>query len=101
MHPFAFQSVPDIRVECVEHRQPPVQIYAIQRGRPTIVLMDLREAALEDIVNRENRVIEGDFLERMTPYPHLILSTGCDLPRETPLENIRAFMETGRNFRMN
>jgi len=49
----------------------------------------------------EVRMEVRDFLERMTPYPHLILSTGCDLPRETPLENIRAFMETGRNFRMN
>lgn len=35
-------------------------------------------------------------LDRMAPYPNFILSTGCDLPPETPLENIRAFMEAGR-----
>ena len=32
----------------------------------------------------------------MQPYPNFILSTGCDLPLETPLENITAFMEAGR-----
>ena len=35
-------------------------------------------------------------LDEMAPYPNFILSTGCDLPAETPLENIEVFMETGR-----
>lgn len=35
----------------------------------------------------------------MKPYPNFILSTGCDLPPETPLENIAAFMEAGREDR--
>lgn len=35
-------------------------------------------------------------LKRMAPYPNFILSTGCDLPPETPLENIQAMMDTGR-----
>ncbi len=34
----------------------------------------------------------------MRPYPNFLLSTGCDLPPDTPLENIRAFMEAGREF---
>lgn len=34
--------------------------------------------------------------EAMAPYPNFVLSTGCDLPPETPLENIAAFMEAGR-----
>jgi len=37
-----------------------------------------------------------DLLKRMAPYPNFILSTGCDLPQETPLENIHAFMRAGR-----
>ncbi|MDZ7262884.1 MAG: uroporphyrinogen decarboxylase family protein [candidate division KSB1 bacterium] len=37
-------------------------------------------------------------LEQMRPYPNFILSTGCDLPPETPLENIEAFMEVGKNW---
>ncbi len=36
-------------------------------------------------------------LARMAPYPNFILSTGCDLPPETPLENIRALMDAGRS----
>lgn len=35
-------------------------------------------------------------LDAMAPYPNFILSTGCDLPVETPLENIMAFMNAGR-----
>lgn len=35
-------------------------------------------------------------LGEMQPYPNFILSTGCDLPQETPLANIAAFMEAGR-----
>ncbi|MCD6404676.1 MAG: uroporphyrinogen decarboxylase family protein [Planctomycetes bacterium] len=39
-----------------------------------------------------------DLLDRMSFYPDFILSTGCDLPPDTPLENIAAFMEAGREF---
>lgn len=42
----------------------------------------------------------NDLLTAMNPYPNFILSTGCDLPQETPLENIHAFMNAGRNFRI-
>jgi uroporphyrinogen decarboxylase len=38
-------------------------------------------------------------LRNMDPYPNFILSTGCDLPQETPLENIHAFMRAGRRYR--
>jgi uroporphyrinogen decarboxylase len=37
-----------------------------------------------------------DLLEAMAPYPNFILSTGCDLPPETSLANIDAFMRAGR-----
>lgn len=35
-------------------------------------------------------------LDSMGPYENFILSTGCDLPYETPFENIDAFMREGR-----
>lgn len=35
-------------------------------------------------------------LRQMAPFPNFVLSTGCDLPQETPVENIRAFMRAGR-----
>jgi uroporphyrinogen decarboxylase len=37
-------------------------------------------------------------LASMDNFPNFILSTGCDLPLETPLDNISAFMETGRSY---
>lgn len=48
-----------------------------------------------DDVRRE---VNG-LLEQMRPWPNFILSTGCDLPQETPLANIRAFMEAGHAWR--
>jgi len=42
-----------------------------------------------------------ELLISMGAYPNFILSTGCDLPQETPIENILAFMDAGRNYRMN
>jgi len=39
-------------------------------------------------------------MKMMDPYVNFVLSTGCDLPRETPLENIKAFMETGKNYKI-
>ncbi len=35
----------------------------------------------------------------MAPFPNFVLSTGCDLPQETPPANIAAFMEAGRAWR--
>ena len=35
-----------------------------------------------------------NLLEQMADYENFILSTACDLPPETPLANIRAFMDT-------
>jgi uroporphyrinogen decarboxylase len=44
------------------------------------------------------RVVDAvrDLRRRMAPYRNFILSTGCDLPVETPLVNVAAFMEEGR-----
>ena len=41
----------------------------------------------------------NNLLERMKKFPNYILGTGCDLPRETPLQNIEAFMQAGREWR--
>ena len=37
-------------------------------------------------------------LDEMAPYDNFILSTGCDLPQDVPLENIQAFMDEGRIY---
>jgi len=41
-----------------------------------------------------------DLMTRMDSFPNFILSTGCDLPQETPLKNIEAFMRAGREHRI-
>lgn len=46
----------------------------------------------------ENEVMQ--LLKAMEPYSNFVLSTGCDLPQETPFENISAFMNTGRGYRI-
>jgi uroporphyrinogen decarboxylase len=38
-------------------------------------------------------------MESMRPHDNFIVSTGCDLPPETPLENILEFVETAKTFR--
>ena len=58
---------------------------------PTGTLLNGSPDAVESEVN--------DLLERMDAYPNFVLSTGCDLPQETPRENIQAFMQTGRRYR--
>jgi uroporphyrinogen decarboxylase len=35
----------------------------------------------------------------MSRHSHFVLSTGCDLPLETPMANVTAFMEEGRRER--
>jgi len=46
----------------------------------------------------KNEVIE--LLRTMEPHKNFILSTACDVPQETPIENIHAFMEAGRSYRI-
>lgn len=59
---------------------------------PTGVLLNGRP---EDV---EKEVIQ--LLIKMDHYPNFVLSTGCDLPQETPVENIHAFMQTGRDYKV-
>ncbi len=40
----------------------------------------------------------SELLEKMKKYQNFVLSTGCDLPQETPEENIMAFMRAGRSY---
>lgn len=37
-------------------------------------------------------------LDRVKNYPNFVLSTGCDLPSDTPLKNIHAFMDAAREW---
>ncbi len=48
---------------------------------------------------RDVRGEVDQLLKQMERYPNFVLSTGCDLPQETPIANIQAFMEAGRAWR--
>lgn len=55
------------------------------------------------ILNGKPEDVAGDvnsLLQAMDDFPNFILSTGCDLPQEIPLENIDAFMKAGREYRI-
>jgi uroporphyrinogen decarboxylase len=40
-----------------------------------------------------------ELMRKMKPYKNFILSTGCDIPPQTPIENLKAFMEAARGFK--
>jgi len=44
----------------------------------------------------EVRAMSADLLSRMQVHPNFVLSTGCDLPQDTPLANLDALVDTGR-----
>ena len=69
----------------------PAEVMVIGNINPTGALLRGRPADVEAEVT--------ELLQRMAPYPNFVLSTGCDLPQETPLENIHAFMRVGRRYR--
>lgn len=55
------------------------------------------------IHNGSPEEVEAEVLEvlkSVASYPNFILSTGCDLPKNTPEKNIQTFMHTGRNYRI-
>jgi len=41
-----------------------------------------------------------ELLKEMEPFENFILSTACDIPQETPAENIHAFIQAGREYRI-
>jgi uroporphyrinogen decarboxylase len=41
----------------------------------------------------------GDLLDKMRDVPNYMFSTGCELPLETPPENIQAMIETVKSYR--
>ena len=69
----------------------PEDVVIIGNINPTAVMKD---GSVDDVMHATE-----DLLNKMRPYPNFILSTGCDLPPGTPLENMKAFMQTGKDFR--
>lgn len=47
-----------------------------------------------DRIRRETHAL----LERCGKYPNFVLASGCDIPPQTPMENLDAFFEAARDF---
>ena len=69
----------------------PPEVMVMGNISPTGAMLTGRPAEVETEVT--------ELLTSMEPFPNFVLSTGCDLPQETPLENIHAFMRAGRRYR--
>ena len=48
----------------------------------------------KDGTPEQMRKATSDLLDKMRTYPNFVLSSGCDTPPHTPIENINAFFET-------
>lgn len=68
--------------------QIPDDVVVMGNISPTAVMVDMQPEAVYEST--------GTLLAQMASHRNFILSTGCDLPPETPLDNIHAFMAAGR-----
>ena len=69
----------------------PEDVFLIGNIDPVKVFLQSNEEEVE----RETAIL----LEKMKDVPNFILSSGCDIPLETPPENISAFFRASRNYR--
>jgi uroporphyrinogen decarboxylase len=76
-------SFPDIAT------QVPPEIALIGNLAPVDVIM---QGSQQDVINATRRLLDA-----MEPYPNFILSSGCDLPLETPLDNIRSLVQVAKS----
>ena len=67
----------------------------IQDVPPTALAMGNIDpvSCFKDGTPQQIRQATLDLLDKMRPYPNFVLSSGCDTPPHTPIENIKAFFE--------
>ncbi|MDK2896948.1 MAG: uroporphyrinogen decarboxylase [Candidatus Atribacteria bacterium] len=73
---------------------------AAQILKPTTMLIG--NVSPIDMLSEKPEVIYQetfDLLEATKDFPLFVLSTGCDLPQDVPMENIEAFFQAGRNWK--
>jgi uroporphyrinogen decarboxylase len=95
-------------------RKSGVQGISLDSKETGVLLATIAKNIPEDIVligniNSSHLMVNGtkeeikqeiqNLLKDMEPYPNFILSTGCDLPQETPVENIKIFFEVARQYK--
>ena len=50
-------------------------------------------SVMKDAMSEQVRMAVSDLIERTRQFPNFVLSTGCDVPPQTPLHNIDAFFQ--------
>ena len=55
---------------------------------------------LRNLTPDQVRQATREFLEKTRHLPNLIVSSGCDLPQDTPIANIRAMIEESKAFHL-
>lgn len=69
----------------------PEDVVVMGNVNPTSVM---KEGTVEQV-----RQVTTKLLEQMRDYPNFMLSTACDLPPGTPVDNMLEFMKTAREFK--
>lgn len=86
----------------LDSRDAGVDLPAVSRTLPPDVVIMGNMSPTGSLLSGSPHEVEkevADLVREMSPFPNFVLSTGCDLPQETPIENIRAFMQAGRRYR--
>lgn len=81
-----------------------VNITEVARKVPQEIILIGNISPTDSMLRGNKNEVEKDvlkLLKEMETFPNFILSTGCDLPQEVPTDNIIAFMNTGRNYKLN
>lgn len=87
----------------LDSREAGVDLAAVAGALPPDVVVMGNVNPTGNILKGRPCDVEDDvamILHEMSSYPNFVLSTGCDLPQEAPLENIEAFMRAGRRYRL-
>lgn len=88
-------------VQCVS-LDAPVDLQKIApRVPPGVILSGNLDPVAVMVESAPDKVREAvrELMEKMRPYPNYVVSTGCDLAPDTPLENIEALIDTVKEFR--
>jgi uroporphyrinogen decarboxylase len=103
MHLFEKMSQADVDAISLDSREAGVDLPAVASQVSSEVAIVGNISPTGSILNGSPEDVSSEvlsLLDKMAPYSNFILSTGCDLPQETPYENIKAFMDVGRSYRL-
>ncbi|MGQ9747892.1 MAG: uroporphyrinogen decarboxylase family protein [Candidatus Caldatribacteriaceae bacterium] len=68
-------------------------------GSDILIMGNINPVQILQGTSQEVYIETYRLLERMRNVPLFVLSSGCDLPQDVPLENIEAFFKAGRNWK--